>query len=71
MYRIVLGPNPATLWTELGILSSRIEDEAVARGDEGAGGGEGFSQEQAVKMEAVILVCPLQLLVYRIPLRKA
>lgn len=54
VYRIVLGPNPATLWTELGILSSRIEDEAIAQGREG--GGEGFSQEQAVKMEAVILV---------------
>ncbi|GAA5829040.1 hypothetical protein JCM5353_000877 [Sporobolomyces roseus] len=53
VYRIVLGPNPATLWTELGILSSRIEDEAIAQGREG--GGEGFSQEQAVKMEAVIL----------------
>ncbi|GAA5959681.1 hypothetical protein JCM3765_007237 [Sporobolomyces pararoseus] len=52
VYRIVLAPNPATLWTELGILSNRLEQEEED-GIEGSGGG--LSQEQAVKMESIIL----------------
>ncbi|GAA5907800.1 Spt20p [Sporobolomyces salmoneus] len=48
VYRIVLAPNPATLWTELGILSNKLEME------EGGGRG-GLSEDQAVQMEAVIL----------------
>ncbi|GAA5928719.1 Spt20p [Sporobolomyces koalae] len=47
VYRIVLAPNPATLWTELGILSNRFELEHED--------GVGFSQEQAIKMESIIL----------------
>lgn len=73
VYRIVLAPNPATLWTDLGILSDRLEMEeeeerqaaaAAAAGTSMVGSGlranlnrrgGGLSQEQAVKMESIIL----------------
>ncbi|GAA6060514.1 hypothetical protein JCM10212_005595 [Sporobolomyces blumeae] len=61
VYRIVLAPNPATLWTELGIMSSRMEEEAGDADEENMGGtassgiGTGLSEEQAVQMEAIIL----------------
>ncbi|GAA5878592.1 hypothetical protein JCM16303_002134 [Sporobolomyces ruberrimus] len=51
VYRIVLAPNPATLWNELGILSRRYEEDQELGGT----GGGGFSHEQAVKMESIIL----------------
>jgi hypothetical protein len=64
VYRIVLAPNPATLWTELGILSRKLEDEddQLERDVNESGtistsrGGGGLSQEQAIKMESIILV---------------
>lgn len=63
VYRIVLGPNPATLWTELGILEKRMMDaqaEATA-GDETAEAPIGWTEEQAVEIEAAILVSELGL----------
>ncbi|GAA5838943.1 hypothetical protein JCM11251_003745 [Rhodosporidiobolus azoricus] len=52
VYRIVLAPNPATLWTELGIMSRRIEDEARAEGRDDV---VGWTEEEALEIEAVIL----------------
>lgn len=61
VYRIVLAPNPGTLWTELGIMSRRIEEEARAEGRDDV---VGWTEEEALEIEAVILVrslppCPL------------
>ncbi|GAA5851399.1 hypothetical protein JCM8547_004233 [Rhodosporidiobolus lusitaniae] len=59
VYRIVLAPNPATLWTELGIMSRRIEEEAKAEGRDDV---VGWTEEEALEIEAVILnrtVAPL------------
>ncbi|GAA5977647.1 hypothetical protein JCM11641_006888 [Rhodosporidiobolus odoratus] len=52
VYRIVLVPNQATLWTELGIMSRRMEDEARAEGREDA---VAWTEEEALEIEAVIL----------------
>ncbi|GAA6002229.1 Spt20p [Rhodotorula paludigena] len=52
VYRIVLAPNPATLWTELGIMSKRIEQEAQAEGRDGV---VGWTEEEALEIESVIL----------------
>jgi hypothetical protein len=46
VYRIVLAPNPQTLWTELGIYSNNLKEQD---------GGGGLSQEEAIKMESIIL----------------
>jgi hypothetical protein len=53
VYRIVLAPNPGTLWTELGIMSRRIEEEAR---NEGRDDVVGWTEEEALEIEAVILV---------------
>lgn len=53
VYRIVLAPNPATLWTELGIMSRRMEQEAAAEGREDT---VGWTEEEALEAESVILV---------------
>lgn len=53
VYRIVLAPNPGTLWTELGIMSRRIEEEARAEGRDDV---VGWTEEEALEIEAVILV---------------
>jgi len=45
VYRIVLAPNPQTLWTELGIYSNNLKEQ-----EDG-----GLSQEEAIKMESIIL----------------
>ncbi|GAA6050189.1 hypothetical protein JCM3770_000445 [Rhodotorula araucariae] len=52
VYRIVLAPNPATLWTDLGIMSRRIEQEAQAEGREDV---VGWTEEEALEIEAVVL----------------
>ncbi|BGP39914.1 Transcription factor spt20 [Rhodotorula kratochvilovae] len=52
VYRIVLAPNPATLWTDLGIMSRRIEEEAQAEGREDV---VGWTEEEALEIEAVVL----------------
>ncbi|GAA6042292.1 hypothetical protein JCM8097_000619 [Rhodosporidiobolus ruineniae] len=52
VYRIVLAPNPATLWTELGIMARRIEDEAKAEGRDDV---VSWTEEEALEIEAVIL----------------
>ncbi|GAA6002346.1 hypothetical protein JCM10207_001075 [Rhodosporidiobolus poonsookiae] len=52
VYRIVLVPNQATLWTELGIMSRRIEEEAAAEGRDDA---VGWTEEEALEIESVIL----------------
>ncbi|CEQ40344.1 SPOSA6832_01980, partial [Sporobolomyces salmonicolor] len=52
VYRIVLAPNPATLWTELGIMSKRMEAEARAEGKDDF---VGWTEEEAVELESVIL----------------
>lgn len=56
VYRIVLGPGPATLWTELGIMNeSMMEQKELEAGGEHAG----WTEEEAVAIEARILVrCP-------------
>jgi hypothetical protein len=59
VYRIVLAPNPATLWTELGIMSRRIEEEARAEGRDDV---VGWTEEEALEIEAVILVRDLSFL---------
>lgn len=53
VYRIVLAQNPATLWTEIGIMDKRSQAE---RGEEGDGAG--LTEEEAVEIEAMILVSP-------------
>lgn len=62
VYRIVLGPNPATLWTELGIMERRMIEESEK--EEGAEPAVGWTEEEAVEIEAVILVRPVHALVY-------
>ncbi|GAA5946005.1 hypothetical protein JCM10213_005444 [Rhodosporidiobolus nylandii] len=52
VYRIVLVPNQATLWTELGIMSRRIEEEALAEGRVDA---VGWTEEEALEIESVVL----------------
>ncbi|PRQ70249.1 hypothetical protein AAT19DRAFT_11481 [Rhodotorula toruloides] len=52
VYRIVLAPNPATLWTELGIMSRRMEQEAAAERREDT---VGWTEEEALEVESVIL----------------
>lgn len=52
VYRIVLAPNPATLWTDLSIASRRIEAEALAAGRQEVG----WTEDEAVEIESVILV---------------
>lgn len=51
VYRIVLGPNPATLWTELGIMNERARS-----GEDEGDYNEGWTEEEAVELEAMILV---------------
>lgn len=53
MYRIVLGPNPATLWTDLGIMEKRWVTERVEAGEPEE---EAWTEERAVELEAFILV---------------
>ncbi|KDE03039.1 hypothetical protein MVLG_06429 [Microbotryum lychnidis-dioicae p1A1 Lamole] len=57
VYRIVLGPNPATLWTELGIMDRRIRETAEEDAAEGGVEPEtlGWTEEEAVEIEAIIL----------------
>ncbi|SCV74064.1 BQ2448_6496 [Microbotryum intermedium] len=57
VYRIVLGPNPATLWTELGIMDRRIRETAEENAAEGGVESEtlGWTEEEAVEIEAIIL----------------
>lgn len=50
----MLGPNPATLWTELGIMERRMIEESEK--DEDAEPSAGWTEEEAVEIEAVILV---------------
>ncbi|KAK4703439.1 transcription factor SPT20, partial [Phenoliferia sp. Uapishka_3] len=52
IFRIVLAPNPSTLWTQLGILERR--DEATKEGDQPR---RSLTEEEAVEVEAVILEC--------------
>ena len=52
VYRIVLAPNPATLWTELSIASRKMEQEAAAAGRNEVG----WTEDEAVEIESVILV---------------
>lgn len=52
IYRIVLGPNPATLWTDLGIVEKRWAAEKEEDGDEEPG----WTEDTAVELEAIILV---------------
>lgn len=54
VYRIVLGPNPATLWTEIGLMDRRWQAE---KEEEDA---VGLTEEEAVEIEAMILVRILQ-----------
>lgn len=78
VYRIVLAPNPATLWTELGILSSRLEErdelEIISRAggsnnvELGSIDSSGLSEEEAVRMEAIILVCFFSFLSFPFPI---
>lgn len=65
VYRIVLGPNPATLWTELGIMEKRrkreieLQTAEMETGHEGVDPSDelvGWSEEQAVQLESIILV---------------
>ncbi|KWU46291.1 hypothetical protein RHOSPDRAFT_32293 [Rhodotorula sp. JG-1b] len=51
VYRIVLAPNPATLWTELSIASRKTEQEAAAAGRNEVG----WTEDEAVEIESVIL----------------
>ncbi|GAA5981798.1 hypothetical protein JCM10908_004612 [Rhodotorula pacifica] len=51
VYRIVLAPNPATLWTELSIASRKMEQEALAAGRNEVG----WTEDEAVEIESVIL----------------
>ncbi|GAA5942113.1 hypothetical protein JCM3775_007405 [Rhodotorula graminis] len=52
VYRIVLAPNPATLWTDLAIQSRRIEHEALVEGRDDV---VGWTEEEALEIESVIL----------------
>jgi hypothetical protein len=57
VYRIVLGPNPATLWTELGIMNERVMSGSSAINVENEDvDNEGWTEEEAVELEAMILV---------------
>lgn len=63
IFRIVLGPNPATLWTQLGIMErKKAEEEAEAQEATGAGAAgprrRPLTEEEAVEVEAMILVRP-------------
>lgn len=51
VYRIVLAPNPATLWTELSIASRKMEQEAAAAGRNEVG----WTEDEAVEIESIIL----------------
>ncbi|GAA5870304.1 hypothetical protein JCM3774_004636 [Rhodotorula dairenensis] len=51
VYRIVLAPNPATLWTELSIASRKMEQDALAAGRNEVG----WTEDEAVEIESVIL----------------
>ncbi|KAM0748308.1 hypothetical protein T439DRAFT_328289 [Meredithblackwellia eburnea MCA 4105] len=54
IFRIVLGPNPSTLWTQLGNMERRREAEMRAEfGDRPVP--PGLSEQEAVEVEAVIL----------------
>lgn len=59
IYRIVLGPNPATLWTDLGIVEKRWAAEKEEDGDEEPG----WTEDTAVELEAIILVSYFSLVV--------
>lgn len=50
VYRIVLCPNPATLWTEIGLMDRKWQGE---KEEEDA---VGLTEEEAVEIEAMILV---------------
>ncbi|KAK4056874.1 Transcription factor spt20 [Microbotryomycetes sp. JL221] len=52
VYRIVLVPNPATLWTELGIMERRLVKESQATDNPLP---FGWTEEEAVEVEAVIV----------------
>lgn len=52
IFRIVLAPNPSTLWTQLGIMERR--DEAAAEDGQPR---RALTEEEAVEVEATILVC--------------
>jgi len=57
VYRIVLAPNPATLWTEIGILNRKREDDRAARGEPVAGpSSRPWTEDDVVQIEATILV---------------
>ncbi|KAL8279017.1 hypothetical protein RQP46_008686 [Phenoliferia psychrophenolica] len=51
IFRIVLAPNPSTLWTQLGIMERR--DEAAAQEDDHPR--RALTEEEAVEVEAIIL----------------
>ena len=53
VYRIVLAPNPASLWTDLGIQSRRLEQEALAEGRDDSAG---WTEEEALEIESIVLV---------------
>ncbi|KAM0787702.1 hypothetical protein ACM66B_003762 [Microbotryomycetes sp. NB124-2] len=52
VYRIVLGPNPATLWTDMGIMERRMVKESQSTDNPLV---FGWTEEEAVEVEAVIL----------------
>ncbi|KAK4047739.1 Transcription factor spt20 [Microbotryomycetes sp. JL201] len=52
VYRIVLGPNPATLWTDMGIMERRMIKESQATDNPLV---FGWTEEEAVEVEAVLL----------------
>jgi len=58
VYRIVLAPNPATLWTEIGILNRKREEDRVAKAEGPVAGPSSrpWSEDDAVQIEATILV---------------
>lgn len=52
IYRIVLAPNPATVWTELGIMNEKNR----AKAEEDGVYISGWTEEETVELEATILV---------------